>query len=69
MKSMWANGENGGSKADQKGDGRDSEDLKIRTKYLYHRVRMRHYALTNWKLEKLKRTRKQMHATIICISL
>ena len=28
---------------------RHSEDLKIRTKYLFHRVRMRHYALTNWK--------------------
>ena len=47
MKSMWANGENGGPKADQKGG--DSEDLKIRTKYLFHRVRMRHYVLTNWK--------------------
>ena len=51
--------------------GGDSEDLKMRTKYLFHRVRMRHYALTNWKSslldrsEKLKGTRKQMHATII----
>ena len=43
MKRMWANGENCGPKADQ------SEDLKIRTKYLFHRVRMRHYVLTNWK--------------------
>ena len=45
MKSMWANDENGGPKADQ--NGGDSEESEIRTKYLFHRVRMRHYALTN----------------------